>query len=227
MRSTNKHPHWLRGVRLFGFEDENDATDDENDDGAEGSDDDEDGDSSDDSEGGSGDTAGLKSALRKERKARREAEKRAKAAEKATNDRNQQEEEDLAAAKDSLTKEQQKTARLAAKFATNSVNDEIRKQARAMKFLDEDVAVALVDRDVIEYDQDDDDPASVKIDTDSVKEALDDLKKAKPHLLVAEGSDEPTGGKFGGSRQKKTGKETEAEQLEHMKRLYPAMRNRP
>lgn len=225
MRSTHNHSKWLEGVRLFGFDEPGDKPGDEPGDEP-GEEDEEEEEEPGDEGGDSGDTAGLKSALRKERKARRAAEKEAKALKKQKETSNQQEQEDLAATKASLETEQQKTIRLAAKFAEKSVNDEVRRQAREMRFIDEDVAVTMINRELVEFDQDDDDPASVDVDKDSVKEALDDLKTRKPHLLVAEGDEDASGSKFGGPRGKPPKKKTAEQLAEEAKALYPAMRNR-
>lgn len=227
MRSTDGHPKWLQGVFLHGFEDENDGNTDEDDGDNDGDSDGDEDEDSDNSSGGEGDTAGLKSALRKERKARRDFEKRFKALEKQQQTKDEQDQDELTRTKAERDAEKERTAKLAEGFVTTKVDNAVLREAQGMKFINPSNALALVDRGLIEVEQDDDDPSSVDLDKESVKDALKQVAKENPHLLVAEGDENASGGKFGGSRNTGSNEQKRKNQQEKVETdLYPAMRNR-
>lgn len=212
-------PYYLQNITLRGFED--DDKDDKDDKSKESDDDDKDDDDGDD-KGKEGDkdsgNDGLKSALRKERQARRDLEKQLKAAKKFQDDAEAKDKTETDKAKDEATKASDKAVKLAAKLRETAINNEIIKAGTKLKFRDLDDALKLVDMDDIEVDQDDDDPSDISVDATSVEAALKKLAKAKPHLLVAEGSGEKTGSKFAGGQ-----KSQETLDEEALKSRYPAL----
>jgi hypothetical protein len=113
----------------------------------------------------------------------------------------------------------QRVGNLGAKFQKVAVDALIAQHATKLKFRDIDDALSLVKRDDIVVDQDEDAPDDVEVDEQSVIDALKALKKSKPHLILAEGDEEPSGGKVGG---KKTPDELSDEKLRDQ---YPALRH--
>lgn len=237
MRSKSLAPTWLSHLNLHGFDEkknkdskeeskEDDESDDDDDDDSEDDDEDEEGkEKKENKESGEGNVDGLKSALRKERKARRALEKQVKNLSKSQEDADTKDASDLEKAQKELAATTGKTARLAARLLETSLNNEIIAQATKMKFLDVDDAVKLVDRELIDVEQDEDDPGDVTVDKSTVKEALEELTKTKPHLLIAEGSSERSGSKFGGDRSNRDKKDKDAERQEDLSK-YPALRGR-
>lgn len=199
MRPKNSSlPDCLRDLVLVGFEDpkkkkeppksekdppEPDDDDDDDDDV------DEDEDDPDQKKGSEGKgTEGLKSALNKERKERRRLDKENRRLSAAAKLREDAEKDDTTKAKDAATAEKEKSGKLAIKLKDTALDNSIIKLANGMNFEDIDDALKLIDREAIEVDQDEDDPSDIDIDLKSVKEALDALAKAKPHLLKVEGT---------------------------------------
>lgn len=164
------------------------------------------------------DTEGLKSALSKERKARRDAEKELRTFRKEREDRENADKSELTKAQERLTKRDAQVTALANRLRDSAVNSAITTAATALKFRDMDDALRLVERSGIEIDQDEDTPENVEVDVKSVQAAVQALAKAKPHLLIAGGDEDPSGGKFGGK--KKTSSEADEEAL---KKRYPAL----
>lgn len=179
---------------------------------------------------------GLKEALRKERNQRRElarenkrltaeAEKASKkpvpksgSGSKSTED----DEDDSKTAE--LEESRQRSVRLAERLAKNAVDTSIIKAAGPFKFKDVDDVLALINRADIDVEQDDDDPTSVEVDEDTVKDALKALAKKKPHLLVQEekeGGPSGSGSKFGGGRNG-----NDATSKDALKKKYPALNRR-
>lgn len=213
-------PYYLQNITIRGFED--DDKKDDKDDKSKGSDDDDDDDDSGDDKGEKGDkdsgNEGLKSALRKERQERRRLDKELKAALKFKEDAESKDKTETDKAKDSEAKATAKAEKLATKLRTNAVDTEIIKLGTKLKFRDLDDALKLVNRDDIEIDQDEEDPSDITIDSKTVEQALKDLAKAKPHLLVAEGSTERSGSKFAGGKKSQDELDDEA-----IKAKYPAL----
>lgn len=179
-------------------------------DGEDGEDDEDGGDGEDDNEPDDlpDDRKELKNALAKERKERRDAEKAKRTAEKklAQQERqrsrqNQSDAEALQTAKKDLESSQTREKKLAEGFKKLALNRAIEKAASKMKFRDTDDALAMVDRSLIDVDQDEDEPDKVDIDDDSVKRAVKKLADAKKHLLQSGTEDDgPTGSQFGSNR---------------------------
>ena len=88
-----------------------------------------------------------------------------------------------------------------------------------MKFVDLDDALRLIDRELIDVEQDEDEPDEITIDEKSVDDALKSLVSKKPHL-IGETKPLPSGSKFGGG---KHGKQ-EPDPDEALKDKYPALR---
>lgn len=160
----------------------------------------------------------LKSALQKERAARKKAERENKALAKFREDAESRDKSETDRAKDEASKAASKAQKLAERLRETAVDNAIIKAGGKLKFRDIDDALKLVDRGIIEVEQDDDDPSEVILDEGSVKSALEILAKAKPHLIIAEGQEEKSGSKFGGSR--KSQQDMDEEELKHR---YPAL----
>lgn len=219
-RDLHRVPWWLKDVVIRGFDDpkKKDGKDEE----SEESDDEEEDEEEEDDKGGQGtnkpDTDGLTSALRKERKARRDLEKEVKALRKKTEDAEGKEKSDADKAKDEASKATTKAQKLAEKLKIAAVDNAVTKLAGKLKFRDIDDALALVNREEIDVEQDEDEPDLVEIDMKTVEEALKDLAKRKPHLIVAEGQGSPSGGKFGGGRKSQQDMDEET-----LAKTYPAL----
>jgi hypothetical protein len=89
-----------------------------------------------------------------------------------------------------------------------------------------------VRRSDIDFDQDDDDPSEVEVDLDTVMDALKDLARRKPHLVVKKGSGngKSDGGdgkpaKSGSKGAGKGGDKTKTTE-ETLKTKYPALGRR-
>lgn len=220
MRKNTIHPAWLKNVHLHGFdeeeEEENDSSEDDKEEEEEEDDDTK-------TNGNDDPAAALKLALRKERRERRKFEREAKQLKKKQETQKSQEEDELTQAKGERDTLRSTNETLANAIVSERIDNEIIKQAGKMRFIDTDDAMQ-VDRDLIEFDQDEDDPLSVQLDKDSVKDALTDLAKRKPHLLLAEGDENASGGKFNGGR-KPNQKETDQERTTREMANYSAMRN--
>jgi hypothetical protein len=169
------------------------------------------------------DVEGLKSALTKERRSRREAERdnrrlKREAAEKQQNKDEEASEVELAKAE--TAKERTKSEKLAMRLRDTAVDNLILKYA-GDQFADLDDVLKLIDREQIDVDQDDEDPADVVVDQDTVRDAVKKLAKSKPHLLKITGEGgEGTGSQFGG---RKKGSD-DALNEEALMARYPALR---
>jgi len=211
-------PYYLRNITIRGFEDETpeqkaarEAAEAEADD-----DDDDDGDNSGKDKTENND--GLKSALAKERKAAKDAQRALKAAQKRLDELDSKDKSDTDKAKDEASKVTALNAKLALRLRTTAVDNAIIQLAGSLNFRDVDDALQLVNRELIEIEQDDDDPSEIDLDKASVKAALEKLAKAKPHLIAAEGQGEKSGSKFNGKKQS-----TKDADEEVLKKLYPAL----
>lgn len=123
----------------------------------------------------------LRKALREERKGRKVAEKAAKAAAKAAPKPKPKSETDEADGK--VAEANEKAEKLAAGILRKEVDNVVGREARKLKFVDEEDAIRLVKRSEIDADQDEDDPTEVEVDAESVVDALKALAKKKPHLI--------------------------------------------
>jgi len=211
-------PHYFRGITLRGFEDETpeqkaarEAAE------AEDHDDDEE-ESGGDKDKPEGNDA-LKSALQKERKAAKDAQRALKLAQKRLDEIDSKDKSETEKAKEDKAKADSKAQKLAARLKEVAVDNAIIKIGGSLKFRDIDDALKLVSRELIEVDQDEDDPAEVEVTESTVKAALEKLAKAKPHLIVADGQEDRSGSKFNGGG-RKSNKEMDEEDL---KKRYPAL----
>jgi hypothetical protein len=165
------------------------------------------------------DNDGLVSALQKERKAAKEAQRALRAAQKRLDELDAKDKSDTDKAKDTASKAESQVQKLAGKLLKAEVDNSITKLAGELKFRDIDDALKLVDRSLIEVEQDDDDPSDIDLDLESVKSALAKLAKSKPHLIMAEGQGDKSGSKFNGSK-----KPTKDAEDEAIRSKYPALR---
>lgn len=216
-------PYWLQFGLTFAEEGDGATTPP-----AEGADEDPE-DEADEEEEEAPDTAGLKSALRKERIARRTAERERNTLKKAQEERDNASKSETERATASATSATAQAVKLASSLKTNATNLEIIKAARGdLAFADIDDALALIDRNDLDVEQDEEDPSQVRVDSDSIKNALKALLKRKPHLkaAMADEGDEgteghtATGGKVGSRGTRDTGKLA----AERLKELYPQLR---
>jgi len=144
-------------------------------------------------------------ALRAERKLRRQAEKDLKALQKTSSETSDNSNKETEQAKQREAAETQKSERLAARFLDTALEGSIVKAATKLKFRDVDDAVTQINRDDIDWDQDEDDPSKVTIDGESVTAAVKALAKKKPYLLATENGagGGASGGQFGGASSNK------------------------
>lgn len=166
------------------------------------------------------DTAGLKSALEKERKANADKDRELRRLQKAEEDRANAEKTEVQRAKDDAEKAKSRSERLAAGFLSEKLNNAIRVAANKANFHDPDDAIMAVDRDMISYEQDDEDPAKVTIDKKTIESAVKKLATSKPHLIKT-GTDDggPTGSQFGGGTR---GSKKDADEAA-LREKYPAL----
>lgn len=210
-------PYYLQNLVIRGFEDDEKNKDDKSKDDSGDDEDDDDGD-----KGGDGkneDNTGLKSALQKERKAAKEAQRELRKAQARLEELDAKDKSETDKAKDDAAKASAKAEKLAARLRSTAVDNVVIKLGGKLKFRDIDDALQLVNRGEIEVDQDDEDPSDITVDEASVKAALEKLAKNKPHLIGADGQNEPSGSKFNGK--KKSDKEADEEALAAK---YPALR---
>lgn len=227
MRPT-KHPLPDEFLELLvqGFEDplkkkegkKDGEPDDDSDDDDEDEEDEDDED--DENKGKKGDegNAGLKSALQKERRDRRKLEKENRRLTKLNKEKEDAEKDDTTKATERATTAETKAERLAVRLKDTALDNVIIKLAA--DFIDVDDALSLIDRDLIEVEQDEDDPSDIEIDKKSVKKALDALKESKPHLVKKDGKPPPpkSGSKFSGGEKSKEQLDEEA-----LAERYPAL----
>ena len=165
------------------------------------------------------DVSGLKSALTKERKRANDTEKELKRLQKEKEDRELAEKSELDQAKTKEQKASEKVTKLAEGLLRRDLNHAIEKEAAKLNFIDIDDAIEFVDRSLITYEQDEDDPSIITIDQSTVEKVVKALATKKPHFIQQGTEDgEPTGGKFGGQR-KKSSKTTE----EALREKYSAL----
>lgn len=230
----NQLPEWLLELQLLGFDAEDDEDDDDDVEDPDPQDDDEDDDEDEEDPPTREELNRIKEALKKERKLRRDAEKAARAAKTKTpkppakpkpkaedgSEGSEEESEEVKALREQLESGQRVQEALAKRLRDDAVNALILKYAG--KFIDPEDAVRLVNRDEIHVDQDEEDPADIQVDEDSVKDAVKALSRKSKHLIKPRGSDDGSVGTppFGGGRQKKSS----AAQDELDKSIYPMLR---
>lgn len=221
---------WMRedftviGAEGEGDGDGGDGSDGSGDGDGDGDSDDDDGEDEGEGDGGESDsakdTAALRKALQEERAARRRLEKEQKTEQRKRERANQSDKEAAAQAKKDAEEAAARVTKLAEGFKRTALDRAIEKVAANLKFKDVDDALKLVDRSLIDVDQDEDEPDKVDIDADSVKRAVKKLADAKKHL-IASGTDDdlPSGSQFGnnGTRKKPT-------KDEELKNKYPSLR---
>lgn len=161
-----------------------------------------------------------KKATRVERQARRKAERDAKRATKKKTEA--KDEKDLEKTRTELEGEKGKTTRLATKLLDRSRDAAILAEARRQGFIDETDALTDNVRDEVDFDQEEDDPSDIDIDTDSVKDAVTALAEKKPHL-VGKNSDGSSTTQSGSRMGKKKTGEPEKYSEEKLKTDYPSL----
>lgn len=219
MKRNNAEPWWLNLIPgIFGAE-----PDPPDPDKKEEEEEDEDGEEGEEDKGKKDeDNEGLLKALRAERKSRRNLEKEVKALRQGKQELDAKDQTEVDKAKKAATQATEKTNKLAIRLREQAINNAILKVAAGLQFRDMDDALKLLDREDIDVEQDDDDPADISVDEKTVKTALEALAKKKPHLIQVEGDSQPSGSKFGGSKKEvKTDEEAETKRLTD---LYPALR---
>lgn len=234
-------PEWLLNTTIFCMFDE--TSDDDGDEGGGSGEEDGDGDESEEEDQPDPKdkeheeaTKQLKSALDKERKARRDLQKQvkelnarlpkppAKPKPQEGSEGSSEADELTAAEKQRADKAEATSVRLAEKLAKNAVDTKILSLVGKYKFKDADEVLALVNRSEIDVDQDPDDPAEIEIDSRSVEDAVKELAKKKPHLLIQEtktADGNPTGGNVG-----RGGKGKGAANAEALAKKFPALGRR-
>ena len=169
------------------------------------------------------DTSGLKSALEKERAERKNLEKELKAFRKAQEDAANAEKTEIQRLTDAHGKSTAKLDKLAAAFKSSAVEKAILAEAQKSRFTDPTDALRPEVLAAIGVEQDEDDPTQVTVDQESVKAAVKELAKNKPHYLAApEKKTPPTSSpKFGGS-----GQTPSTSEEQRLAALYPALLRR-
>lgn len=214
-------PYWLRpGNIIWGAEEENSEgnedpsnEDEDNDDGGDG----DEGNGGDSGSGNDGDedpgrnTEGLLRALQEERRKNREKDKKLRKIEKDQQRASSSKDELLTEAQKELETSTSRVTKLSEGFLRMKLNSAIESAARKSRFRDTDDALSMVDRSLISFDQDEDNPSDVDIDLKTVEAAVKKLATSKKHLISA-GTDDGhgTGGQFG---TKGSGKKTTEEEL--------------
>lgn len=219
-------PYWLRPEYLFtGAEGEGgesseggsgDSVEDEESEEGESGDAEKGGGST---EGKEEDLSNLKSALAKERQDRKRFEKELKKLQKRDADAELDKKGEVEKLAAQLQKSQDALGKFGPKFLQRAINDAIRDAATDSKllggkvFADVTDALALVDRQDLDYEQDEDDPSEVEIDVKSVQAAVKALAEKKKHLLTGDIDTEeeeerppshqpPSGSRFNGKKKK-------------------------
>lgn len=188
----------------YGAEGENDNEDDpkgESDDDKSGQQGEPKGAPKDDEDNDSDDTKGLKSALAAERARAKAADKELKKLQKEKADKELADKSEVEQAQIKAKSAEEKAEKLASGLLRRDLDAAIRQAAK--DFVDPTDAIDGVDRSLLVYDQDSDDPTDITIDEKSVLNAVKKLSTKKPHFLKT-GTDDgnPTGSQLGGSRGK-------------------------
>lgn len=212
----------LAGLPIVGYEEdpppEGNEGEEESEDDEEESEEEEEEDESEDST--EKETEKLRQTLRLERRQRQKLERVNKKLLKTQSTAETKDKTKVEEAQEKAAAQEAKVTKLATKLAKQAVDSAIIKHGSKLRFRDIDDALSLVDRELIDVDQDEDEPENVEIDEASVLDALKKLAKKKPHLLLAEGDEEPSGGNLGrGSTKDKDELDDEA-----LRKKYPALR---
>ena len=179
---------------------------------------------SDDSDLDDQDLTGLKSAIKAERELKKAAEKKAKAADKRATalqkEKDAKEAEklsDIEKANKKATEAEAKATKLVEGYVKVNINAAIEKAAS--NFIDIDDVLSRVDRSLITFEQDEDDPSIVTVDKKSVQAAVKKLATEKPHWIKSGTEDgEPSGGQFGNHKKQKASVEES-----QLKEFYPSL----
>jgi hypothetical protein len=176
------------------------------------------------SEEQSSNTDGLKSALQKERRERRALAKEIKALREFRQSHEDSVKDDVTKAKDQADQATSKAEKLAKSLRDRTLDNAIIKLATSMDFVDVDDALSLIDRDLIDIEQDEDDPSEVSVDESTVQSALETLKKKKPHLIKGAQNGSSGGLTKSGSKVTGSGKATkEQTDDDALRARYPAL----
>jgi len=170
------------------------------------------------------DLTGLKSAIKAERELKKAAEKKAKAADKRAAALQKEKDEkdaeklsDIEKANKKATDAEAKAVKLAEGYVKVNVNAAIEKAAK--DFIDLDDVLSRVDRSLIIFEQDEDDPSEVTVDKKSVETAVKKLATEKPHWIKSGTEDgEPSGNQFGNRKKQKASVEED-----ELKKIYPSL----
>lgn len=221
MRSKYDLPKWMTHPYIIGFETDpaggtgdagaaGDQSQGGSGSGGTGDKGDDQGKQTDENLGTKEDVTGLKAALAAERETNKANAKKLAAAERREQDLADKDKTEVEKAKADLERSTARTAKLAEGFKRSALNSEIEKAARAAKFIDPDDAYRSIDLSAITVEQDDDDPADVKVDSKAVKALVEALAKKKPYLVGGEAGGDPSGSKFGGGKSDKKVADTAA-----------------
>lgn len=172
------------------------------------------------------DLSGLKNGIKSEReitratkKELREAQTKLKEAEARLKEIDDKDKSEAEKAKEAQTKADAKVAKLAEGYKNSALKSAVEKAARELKFLDPEDAYTGIDLKSIEVEQDDDDPADVKVSDKQVKSLVKALSEKKPYLIGDETTGDPSGSKFGGGKKSK-----DEISVEELKKKYPSLR---
>lgn len=235
MRKSNlprhQQPWWLSLGVIRGFEGEEGGTGTESTEGGSGTaEGDSQGVGDDGVEGEQGltpkytddDVSGLKSALQKERNERQKELKELKALRKAQQGREDAEKTDIERLTQAQERATEKIQKLANTLLNQAVESAILKAAQDAKFMDPTDALRPEILSAVTVTQDEDDPADITVDGDSVTAAVKALAKQKPHYLGGTTTSAPSASKFGGAGGRGNTSTTE----QKLAALYPALQNR-
>lgn len=163
---------------------------------------------------------GLSRALAAERAARKAADKKATALQKAADERELAEKTEIEQERTKAEKATSALDKLKDGFLKTKLDAAIEKAAK--DFTDPEDVLNGVDRKLIEFEQDEDDPSEVTIDLKTVERAVKALATKKPHWLKTGTDDgEATGGKFGNGQGQGKKKSTD----DQLRDAYPALRS--
>lgn len=163
----------------------------------------------------------LLKALREERKARRAESKELKKLRRQSQQQEEGEQNELKTTKAELETTRSINGKLSELLTKSVVDTAIIEAATKSKFRDVSDALSLVNRADIDFELDaEDEEVSLDFDKASVVAAVQKLAKDKPHLLIADGDEEPSGGPVG----KKKKKKAEDVDEEALRDRYPALR---
>jgi len=220
-------PWWETGRWIIGFEEDPPKPEGEDEETEEDDDDGDEGDATDSSKA-EDDLAGLKSALRKERRERKSLEREAKARKAAETKTNEQEASELVKEREAREASDKRVKSLATGLLNTQVGIAVTRAATKAGFHDPEDAIRLIDRDDLDIEQDEENPASIEIDAKSVEDAVKALAKKKPHLIgKADGKEDEDGGKgrpTGSPLGTRRGTSQQTSDEDKLRDKYPALR---